>query len=177
MERKRHAFALIASLAFSLAFAEVGQAQAPASPPRRPHGFRNGGMQQFRPARQRWREMSPEDRQRVRSNATRWLQLPAEEREQLRLRDNLRRQRIRQEAEAALQNSGLQLEAEKRELYERRYMQERRRIERALRQELEEKRQRELAPVMENLKKEFTQPQDPGNAAGSSNTATPSPKK
>lgn len=88
----------------------------------------------------------------------------------LRQREEFRRQRMLREAEAAIQQSGLQLEAEKRALYERRYLQERKRIERGLHQELEEKRQRELAPVMENLKKEFgEQPK----AASPASTAAP----
>jgi hypothetical protein len=45
-----------------------------------------------------------------------------------------------------------------------------------------EKRQRELAPVVERLKKEFTQPQQQQQQQGGSNspkpaTAAPSPKK
>ena len=99
--------------------------------------------------------MSPEDRQRFRMNAERWLNMSPEERRVLRDREAARRLRLQREADAALQQSGLQLEAEKREAYERRYIQERRRIERAIRLELEEKRQREMAPVQEQLKKEF----------------------
>jgi len=176
MERERIVAAVVAGITLSLALVEQSSAQAP-GPQGPPAGIRNGGQRQFRPARQRWREMSPEDRQRIRSNASRWLQLPPEERRQLRMREGMRRQRIRQEAEAALQGSGLQLEAEKRELYERRYMQERRRIERALRQEMEERRQRELAPVVESLKKEFAQPQAPTSPSVSGSAASPSPRK
>jgi hypothetical protein len=114
--------------------------------------------------------MSPQDRQRFRSNAERWLSMPPEQQQMLRQREEFRRQRMLREAEAAIQQSGLQLEAEKRALYERRYLQERKRIERGLHQELEEKRQRELAPVMENLKKEFgEQPK----AASPASTAAP----
>jgi hypothetical protein len=166
MERERIVAVVVAAIALSLALAEQSSAQAPG-----PTGM---GPRGFRPARERWRQMSPDDRQRIRSNAARWLQMPPEERQQLRLREGLRRQRIQQEARAALQDSGLQLEAEKRELYERRYIQERRRIERALRQDLEERRQREIAPVVESLKKEFGQAQGSGNSAAS---ATPAPKK
>jgi hypothetical protein len=172
MERQRFVAALVAALSLSFALAEESAAQGPGPGPQGPS---RQGMRSFRPAREQWRQMSPEDRQRIRSNAQRWLQLPPEERQQLRLREGMRRQRIQQEARAALQDSGLQLEAEKRDLYERRYMQERRRIERALRQDLQERRQRELAPVVENLKKEFGQPQNPGNVTATS--VTPAPKK
>jgi len=168
--------AVVAGAALSLSFAEISVGQSPGQPggPSGAGAGQGNAARPFRPARERWRNMSQEDRQRFRSNAERWLQLPPEERRQLREREGWRRERIRREAEAALQNSGLQLEAEKRELYERRYMEERRRIERALRQELQEKRQRELAPVMERLKKEFAQPQ---GSASPATSASASPTK
>ena len=178
---ERIVLALVAGAALSFPLAEQSLAQAPA-PPTQPAGpagpaSRQGfGGRAFHPARQRWRDMSPEDRLRFRSNAERWLQLGPEERRELRFRESLRRQRMQREAEAALQGSGLQLEAEKREAYERRYMQERKRIDRELRRELEERRQRELAPVVERLKKEFTQ--DPAPTSGpSTSAASASPKK
>lgn len=166
---ERHAVIVAAIAALSLAFADQCLAQGQPQPQR---GARPNGMRAFPGLRERWHQLSPEDRQRLRSNAERWLQLPPEERRELRLREGLRRERIRREAEAALQNSGLQLEADKRALYERRYLEERRRIDREMRREIQERRQRELAPVMEQLKKEFAQP----NAAGSSSPAT-SPNK
>jgi len=121
--------------------------------------------------------MSPEDRQRFKSNAERWLQFDPEQRKVLRDQDGYRRQQIRRESEEALAKAGLQLEAEKREAWERQYLEERRRIERALRQELEEKRQRELGPVLERLKREFSQSQGAGSPGLSGSTTSPSPKK
>ena len=174
MERQRYVVALIA-LATLAGFAE-NSAQAQGNDGAR-LGVRSGRARQFHMARERWRQMSPDDRQRMRANAARWLQLPPEERRQLRMKEGLRRQQIRQEAEEAMRGSGLQLEAEKRALYEQRYMQERRRIERTLRQELEEKRQREMAPVMEGLKKEFGQPQGGASSVAPSTSASPSPQK
>ena len=172
---------LVAGAALSFSLADAVLAQAPAPPQQRRPMVRHGnGGPQFRALRDRWREMSPDQRQRIRTNAARWLQLPPEERQELRYREGLRRERIRREAEAALQNSGLQLEAERREMYERRYLEERKRIDRQLRQELQERRQRELAPVVEQLKKEFTG-QDGGAKASGASTAAPansgSPKK
>ncbi len=113
------------------------------------------------PAAARLRDMSPEDRQRFQENIERWKQMPPEERREWRTREGWRQERLRREADEALRDSGLQLEAERRRQYEQRYINERRRIERALRQELAEKRKRELAPVVEQLKKEFQQPQKP----------------
>lgn len=162
MERKRILVAVIATAVLSFFFAESAAAQAPGGRGHRGRFFRN--------AREHWRQMSPEDRQRFRSNAERWMRLPPEEQRALRNREILRRQRIRRDADAALQQSGLQLESGKRELYERRYFQERQRIDRNLRQEIQERRQRELAPVMEDLKKEFG---DPAKAPNTSATVAP----
>lgn len=143
-------------------------------PTQQPNG---GGNRVTRPMRnggaERWRQMQPDERQRFRSNAERWLQMPPEQQRMLRERDAMRRERAQQEADAALRQSGLQLEAERREQYERRYLQERQRIEQTLRQELEARRQRELAPVVERLKKEFTQDGKPTTSSPSS-MATPS---
>ncbi len=173
MDRRRICIALIASGVLSLFAAEP----APAQPPNGGGGGRFFGRR-FHPARERWRQMSPEDRQRFRMNAERWLNMSPEERRVLRDRETTRRLRLQREADTALQQSGLQLEAEKREAYERRYIQERRRIERAIRLELEEKRQKELGPVQEQLKKEFGSGQ---NAAPVNspvvNSASPSPNK
>ncbi|MDQ6912630.1 MAG: DUF3106 domain-containing protein [Verrucomicrobiota bacterium] len=146
---------------------------APAQPP--PGGGKLFGRR-FHGARERWRQMSPEDRQRFRMNAERWLNMSPEERRVLRDRESARHLRLQHEADAALQQSGLQLEAEKREAYERRYIQERRRIERAIRLELEEKRQRELAPVQEQLKKEFGNGQNSA-PINSPLISSPSPNK
>jgi hypothetical protein len=79
-------------------------------------------------------------------------------------------------SDAAIRESGLQLEAERRQEYERRYMQERKRIEQELRRELREKRERELAPVVERLKREFT-PQGSGTPAPASPVQSSSPAK
>ena len=92
-----------------------------------------------------------------------------EQRRTLRDREERRQMRLKREAEEALRQSGLQLEAEKRAIYERRYIEERKRIEEALGKELREKRQRELAPVVERLKSEFGQPE----RAASPATTTP----
>ena len=173
MARKRNLYALAAGAGVSLILSGPILAQPPSGGP-------NGGGRPNRPFRQnaeRWRKMSPEDRQRFQSNMQRWRQMPPEERKELRLREVKRRQRLQQEAEAAIRESGLQLEAEKRKQYELRYIQERKRIEQALRQEIQERRQRELAPVVERLKKEFDQPQGSGGSAGNAAPGSPSPRK
>lgn len=160
MDRRRRFCALIAAALLSL-FAGPLWAQAPTQ-----SGGPGGGgasrpnfsRESLRQGNQRWREMSPGDRQRFRSNVERWQQLPPDARNDLRAREISRQQLLKREAEGAMRDAGLQIEAEKRAQFEQRYLEERRRVEQELRRELQEKRQREMAPVVERLKKEFTEP-------------------
>ena len=99
-----------------------------------------------------------------------------EEQKVMREREKVYRERVKQEIDAAIRDSGLCLEGEKREQFEQRYLQERRRIEHAIHQETEAKRQQELPQLQERLKKEF---QEPSPAAGSTSapSGSNSPKK
>lgn len=144
---RRFTIAVVGTAAVSV-LAQTAFAQNPVPPPH-PRAV----------MRDQWRAMSPEDRQRFRSNAERWLSMPPEQRRAFRMQETMRREHLRREAEAAMRESGLQLEAERRAQFEQRYFEERRRIDRELRQEIQQRRERELAPVVEQLKKEFGQPQ------------------
>ena len=124
--------------------------------------------------RERWIAMPPEDRQIFRRNAERWMQMGPEERKVMREREQAYRARVKQEVDAALHDSGLRLEGEKRDQFEQRYLQERRRIEHALRQEVEAKRQQQLPALKERLKNEF---QEPSPSVTSAPAASSSPKK
>ncbi len=100
--------------------------------------------------------------------------MPAEARQELRAREMARQQQLKREAETAMRNAGLQIEAEKRAQFEQRYLQERKRVEQELRRELQEKRRREMAPVVERLKKEFAQPSAaPAASAAPSSSRSP----
>jgi hypothetical protein len=99
--------------------------------------------------------MPPAARQNFERNAERWLQMSPEERNVLRQRENLRRETIRRETEAALRDSGLHLNPQERAQFESRYIQERRKVERALRQQIEAERQQQLPELIRQLKKEF----------------------
>ena len=87
-----------------------------------------------------------------------------EERMIMREREKIYRARVNREVDAALRDSGLRLDAERRAQFEQRYLQERRRIEHSLRQEVESKRQEELPALQERLKKEFGQPSPSGSS-------------
>jgi hypothetical protein len=120
--------------------------------------------------------MSPEDRQVFRRNAERWMQMSAAERNLMREREKVHREKVKREAEAALRGAGLRLDQEKRELFEQRYLQERRKMERALRQEIETKRNQELPVLNDRLKKEF-QLSSPNTRSTSIPALSAAPKK
>ncbi len=104
------------------------------------------------------------------------MQMGPEERKVLRERERVYRERVKFEADTALRDSGLRLEGEKRDQFEQRYLQERRRIEHALRQETEAKRQEQLPALRERLKNEFQEPSPSGTATSAPAVST-SPKK
>ena len=120
--------------------------------------------------------MPPEDRQIFKRNAERWMQMGPEERKVMREREKTYRERVKGEVDSALHDSGLHLEGEKRQQFEQRYLQERRRIEYELRQQTEAKRQEKLPALRERLKKEFQEP-SPSVTSTSAPAASSSPKK
>src|SRR5207244_1264079 len=116
-------------------------------PPSQPHGPPSGqphGAPSGKSIRERWLAMPPDDRQNFRRNADLWMQMTPEQRNLMRLRENLRRQIITRDADAALRDSGLQLNPQERARFESRYIQERRKVEQSLRQQIETERQKEI---------------------------------
>ncbi|HET9857963.1 MAG TPA: DUF3106 domain-containing protein [Chthoniobacterales bacterium] len=177
MGRRRYSniVGAIATTAILLIGIEVAKAQPQGgkgahsrrmSPPRHAPNLNN--------PRDRWIAMPPEDRQIFRRNAERWMQMGPEERKVLREREKVYRQRVKVEVDSTLRDSGLRLEGEKRDQFEQRYLQERRRIEHELRQETEAKRQEQLPALRERLKKEF---QEPLPSTTSAPAGSSSPKK
>jgi hypothetical protein len=99
--------------------------------------------------------MPPGARQNFQRNAERWLHMSPEERNVMRQRENLRRETIRRETEAAVRDSGLRLSPQERAQFESRYIQERRKVEQTLRQQIETERQQQLPALIQQLKREF----------------------
>jgi hypothetical protein len=99
--------------------------------------------------------MPLEARQNFRRNAERWMRMSPEERNVMRQRENLRRETITRETETAVRQSGLRLSPQERAQFESRYIQERQKVERALRQQIETERQQQLPALIQQLKKEF----------------------
>lgn len=144
--------------------AGVAFGQGQPTPHLRAHGFGHGsgngngngpGRGPSSVGRERLYQLSPDERQAFRRNAERWLQMNPEQRKVLREREHVRQQHLKAEAEAAMRQLGLSLDPNAQGQFEARYFQERRRIERQLRQEVEAKRQQQLPQLNEKLKGEF----------------------
>jgi hypothetical protein len=105
--------------------------------------------------------MPPDARQNFQRNAQIWNQMSPEQRNLMRQRETMRRQIITREADAAVRDSGLQLNSQQRAQFESRYIQERRKVEQSLRQQIETERQKEIPALIQQLRKEF-QLDEPG---------------
>jgi len=101
------------------------------------------------------------------------MQMTPEQRNLMRQRENVRRQIITRDADAAVRDSGLQLNPQQRAQFESRYIQERRKVEQSLRQQVETERQKEIPALIQQLRKEF-QIDEPGK--GPVSKPAPSPK-
>lgn len=98
-----------------------------------------------------------------------------QERNALRDREAFRRQKIFQEIDKSITESGLQLDKDAREMYMLRYTQERRKIEEKLQKELEEKRKPLLEDMNARLKAEFKAMTPKPSPSPASSEASPTP--
>ena len=122
--------------------------------------------------RERWLAMPPDARQNFQRNAELWMRMTPEQRNLMRQRENMRRQIITREADAAVRDSGLQLNPQERARFESRYIQERRKVEQSLRQQIETERQKEIPALIQQLRKEF-QIDEPGKSPATKPPASP----
>ena len=136
-------------------------------PPSQPHGAPSGQS-----IRERWLAMPPDARQNFRRNADLWMQMTPEQRNLMRQRENMRRQIITRDADAAVRDSGLQLNPQERARFESRYIQERRKVEQSLRQQIQTERQKEIPALIQQLRKEF-QIDEPGKSPVTKPAASP----
>src|SRR5512132_575783 len=144
-------------------------------PPSQPHGPPSGqphGAPSGQSIRERWLAMPPDARQNFRRNADLWMQMTPEQRNLMRQRENMRRQIITREADAAVRDSGLQLNPQERARFESRYIQERRKVEQSLRQQIQTERQKEIPALIQQLRKEF-QIDEPGKSPVTKPAASP----
>ena len=102
--------------------------------------------------------LTPDQRKRFQENFRRWSNMSVGEKKALRDRDETRRQRIAEEITAALRETGLELDKDRREQFAKRYAQERRKIEEQIRRDMEEKRRPLVKEMVGRLKAEFSEP-------------------
>src|SRR6266700_6027546 len=147
---------LIVALSAFVLFCSAAQGQPQSHRPvGRPAAGQPRGRPQVPSTRERWMAMPPAARQNFQRNAERWLRMTPAERNVMRQRENLRREAIKRETDAAVRESGLHLNPQERAQFESRYMQERRKVEQTLRRQIEAERQKELPALIQQLKKEF----------------------
>jgi hypothetical protein len=119
--------------------------------------------------------LTPEQRKRFQENFLRWSNLSPEEKKALRDREEVRKKVIEQETENAIQESGLQLEGERREQFVKRYGEGRRQIEEQLRKEMAEKRKPMVHELVSRLRNEFASESPTPSASQTIQTAAPTP--
>ncbi len=151
--------ALLISAFFAAAFSAAGQ-EPISGTQSRPDGDRSARKDtlspEFENVRKALEALTPEQRKRFQENFLRWSNLPPEKKEALRDREEFRRKRMAEEIDVAIRDTGLELDKERRELFVKRYAEERRKVEEQLRKEWEEKRKPLLADLVARLKAEFT---------------------
>ena len=141
-------------------------------PPRRPGWFGGSGGERHHPkggadnVRKAIEALTPEQRKRFQENFQRWGNLSPEEKKALSDRNAFRRRKIAEDIDAALKEAGLDLDPARRELFAKRYAEERHRIEDQLRKDMDEKRRPLLKEVIAKLKAEFASGAESAGAAG-----------
>jgi hypothetical protein len=109
-------------------------------------------------AREAFRNMSPEERERWTKRFREWAEMPPEKKKSLADREEYFRRKIREDIDAAIQKTGLTLDEDQTKLFSERYLDERRKIESELRKEMDEKRGPRVDAMIEKLKVEFSAP-------------------
>lgn len=109
--------------------------------------------------RKKWRTLPPQQQEHFRKNLEIWKQMPPEKKEGLRRSAEWRRKTVRTDAEQLKSELQLQLSPEQEQQFLRRYVEERRKIEQSLREEMEAKRKPLLKELGSRLQQEFSSPQ------------------
>jgi hypothetical protein len=150
----------VAAATLATAFAQTATPEPPG--PRKGPGWTGGRQGEgpgngaaFENVRKALESLTPEQRKRFQENFLRWANLSPEEKKALREREEVRKKMMEQETEAALQESALQLDGERREQFIKRYTEGRRIIEEQLRKEMNEKRKPMVHELISRLRNEF----------------------
>lgn len=127
----------------------------PDGPMRRPGSF---GGPEAEKTRQAFQQMTPEQRMRWMETVKQLSELPPERKAEILQRGEFFRKKMREDVEAALRQTGLNLSDEQKKKFGERYFEERRKIEDELRRQMEELRKPKLQAIVEKLKQEFATP-------------------
>ena len=168
MDRRRHLKVLMLACLAGLAGLGSLLSQEPGGPrPGKVPGPRFGPEQaRFR----RLPQVSPEERSTFEENLQIWHNLSPEEQVTIR---NVASARVHAEIDKAVQDSGLHLDQDQRELFTLRYRQERRKLERDLQRETAAERARRMPEILARLKTEFGGAPANGSAAAVRPAASP----
>jgi hypothetical protein len=128
-------------------------AGSPGSGARRPGGYFGGPDAEK--ARQALQQLTPEERQRFLQRIKEFSELPPEKKKEIFERGEYYRRKMREDVEAAIKESGLNLTDEQKKKFAERYFEERKTIEEALRKQMEELRKPKLHVLVDKLRQEF----------------------
>ena len=158
-----------AALVASVAQTSAQNAPEPKGPPATPEAKRpgwfggaikrpmpNADSPAFENVRKALEALTPEQRKRFQENFWRWSNLSAEEKKALADHEAMRKRKITEDIDAAIKETGLNLDPARSELFARRYGEERRKVEEQLRKEMEEKRKPLVKEIVAKLKAEFS---------------------
>ena len=157
----RQQYFLITALLALGASANLGRSAEPEQEKDQDHGHPNRKADrkvspEFENVRKALDALTPEQLKRFQENFSRWSDLAPERKRELRDRDESRRKRIAEAVDTAIKESALQLTSEQRDLFAKRYAEERRKIEEDLRQEVFQKRKPLLGEMVTRLVAEFS---------------------
>ncbi len=182
MARSLRSLILLSALAMLgvQGFAEPPPAAKPASDPadkKRRKEQEATPSPEFENVRKALDALTPEQRKRFQENFWRWANLSPEEKKALRDREDIRKKVMEQDVQVAIQESGLQLEGERKEQFVKRYTEERKKIEEELRKETMEKRKPLVKDMIARLKAEFSGAVAPADTTPSPGLAPATPAK
>jgi hypothetical protein len=106
------------------------------------------------------RALPPEKRHQLKENVNAWQKLSESQKDQLRERENVLRKKVAEELASCV--SGVRLSAEEMESLQKRYLEERRKMEGKLRAEMELRRKSEIEQLTERFREEIRQKNNSG---------------
>lgn len=138
----------------SLASEKVEKASEKGDKPEKGEKTKKGGKVTDLEGMRKWlRGLTEEQRARVFENLQKWSEMSVDQQQALRSREEVFRKKVQEEIAQACE--GLALSGEDQKMFARRYMEERKGVEAAIRKDMEERRKAELQGLKSKLQSEF----------------------